>query len=84
MATREDVGGEIDCKALGVCEKASPAEVGEHQPGATVLLAGDGHRMAHLLCAHIDEDTWLCHRGSFEDGKLNETDPLHEHDLVAA
>ena len=39
--------------------------------------------MAHLLCAHIDGDTWLCHRGSFEDGKLNDTDPLNYHDLVA-
>ena len=40
--------------------------------------------MAHLLCAHIDGDTWLCHRGSFDaDGKLNKTDPLNYHDLVA-
>ena len=39
--------------------------------------------MAHLLCAQIHGDTWLCHRGCFEDGALNETDPLNYHDLVA-
>ena len=82
-AAREDVGNEIDCKVLGVCKKASLPEPGEQQLGATVLLTGDGPRMAHLLCAHIDGDTWLCHRGSFEDGKLNTTDPFNYHDLVA-
>ena len=82
-AAREELGGDIDCKVLGVCKKASLPEPGEQQPGATVLLSGDGPRMAHLLCAHIDGDTWLCHRGSFEDGKLNDTDPLNYHDLVA-
>jgi len=83
-AAREELGGEIACKFLGVAKRAELPEPGEHQPGATVLLPGGGSRMAHLLCAHIDGDTWLCHRGSFEDGKLNETDPLNYHDLVAA
>ena len=59
-------------------------EPGEQKPGATVLLASGASRMAFLLCAQIDGDTWLCHRGSFEYGKLNETDPLNYHDLVAA
>ena len=83
-AAREEIGGDIACKSLGVCKKASLPEVGEHQPGATVLLAGDGPRVAHLLCAHIDGDTWLCHRGSFEDGAMCKWDPLNERDLVAA
>ena len=83
-AARNEVGGDITCKVLGVCKKASLPEPGEQQPGATVLLSGDGPRMAHLLCAHIDGDTWLCHRGSFDEhGKLNDTDPLNYHDLVA-
>ena len=82
-AAREEIGGEIACKLLGVCKRVSLPEPGEHKPGATVLVAGDGPRMAHLLCAHIDGGTWLCHRGSFEDGKLNNTDPFDYHDLVA-
>ena len=84
MAARKEVGGEINSKLLGVCKKVSLPEPGEQKPGATVLLAGDGPRVAHLLCAHIDGDTWLCHRGSFDaDGKLNKTDPFNYHDLVA-
>ena len=64
-----------------------PQEIGTWRRGrygATSLLAGDGSRMAYLLCAQVRGDTWLCHRGSFQDGTLNESDPLTEYDLVAA
>jgi len=81
-AAREEIGGEIACKLLGVARRTAPPEPGEHQPGASVLLAGDGSRIAHILCARISGDTWLCHRGSFQEGALNESDPLNEHDLV--
>jgi hypothetical protein len=81
-AARDEIGGEIACKLLGVAMRTAIPEPCEHLPGATVLLAGDGSRMAHLLCARITGDTWLCHRGSFQDGKLNESDPLNEHDMV--
>ena len=82
-AARDELGGDIACKLLGVARRTTLPEPAEQKPGATVLLAGGGPRMAHLLCAHIDGDTWLCHRGSFEDGKLDETDPLNYHDMVA-
>ena len=82
-AAREEIGGEIDCKLLGVAKRTTLPEPGEHKPGSTVLLPGDGSRMAFILCAKIGDDSWLCHRGSFQDGKLNETDPLNYHDLVA-
>ena len=82
-AAREEIGGEIDCKLLGVAKRTTLPEPGEHKPGSTVLLQGDGSRMAFILCAKIDDDSWLCHRGSFQDGKLNETDPLNYDDLVA-
>ena len=81
-AARDEIGGEIACKLLGVAMRTALPEPGEHQPGATVMLAGDGSRMAHLLCARIRGDTWLCHRGTFRDGALDEADPLNEHDLV--
>ena len=83
-ATREEIGGEINCKLIGVAERTTLSELGEHKPGSTVLLPGGGSRMAFILCAKIDHDSWFCHRGSFQDGKLNETDPLNYHDLVAA
>ncbi len=82
-AARDEIGGDIECKLLGVAKRTTLPEPGEHKPGATVLLVGDGTRMAHLLCARITGDTWLCHRGSFQEGALNECDPLNEHDLVA-
>ena len=59
-AASQELGGDVAYKLLGVCNKASLPETGEHQPGATVLLPGGGSRMAHLLCVHIDGDTWLC------------------------
>ena len=83
-AAREEIGGNIDCKLLGVAKRTTLPEPGEHQPGATVILAGDGTRMAHILCARVDGDYWLVHRGSFQDGALHESDPLNEHDLVAS
>ena len=81
-AARDEIGGEIACKLLGVAMRTALPEPGEHQPGATVILAGDGSRMAHLLCARIRGDTWLCHRGSCRDGALDESNLLNEHDLV--
>ena len=81
-AARHEIGSDIDCICLGAAMRTVLPEPGEHLPGATVILAGDGIRMAHLLCACIGGDTWLCHRGSFRDGGLDESDPLNEHDMV--
>ena len=81
-AARDELGNDIDCKLLGVAKGTALPEPGERQPGATVLLAGDGFRMAHILCAQIDGNTWLCHRGSFQDGVLSSWNPLDATDLV--
>ena len=81
-AARDELGRDIDCMLLGVAKRTTPSEPGEHEPGGTVLLSGEGSRMAHLLCAKVDGDTWLCHRGSFLDGALNTSVPLSEHDLA--
>ena len=83
-AARDEVGGIIDCKLLGAAKKTTLPEPSEHKPGATVLLAEDCPRMAFILCAQVDEGTWLCHRGSFEDGAMCKLDPLNERDLVTA
>ena len=82
-AARDELGSDIACKLIGVAKRTTLPEPGEHEPGATVLLAGDGSRMAHLLCAQIYGDTYLCHRGSFQNGVLNDIDPLNYHDRVA-
>ena len=81
-AARDELGRETDCKLLGVAKRTTPPEHGVHEIGGTVILSGEGSRMAHLLCAKVDGDTWLCHRGSFLDGALNTSVPLSEHDLV--
>ena len=81
-AARDELGRDTDCKLLGVAKRTTPPEPGDHEPGGTVMLSGEGSRMAHLLCAKVDGDTWLCHRGSFLDGALNTSLPLSEHDLV--
>ena len=82
-AARDELGGDIACKLLGAVIKTTLPETIEHKRGATVLLSGDGSRMAHLLCAHIDGDTWLCHRGSFQGDALSAWNPLDATDLVA-
>lgn len=81
-AARDELGRDTDCTLLGVAKRTTPPEPGVHEPGGTVILSGEGSRMAHLLCAKVVGDTWLCHRGSFQDGALNTSLPLSEHDLV--
>ena len=81
-AARDELGRDTDCKLLGVAKRTTPPEPGVHEPGGTVMLSGECSRMAHLLCAKVGGDTWLCHRGSFQDGELNKLVPLSEHDMV--
>ena len=46
------------------------------------MVLQEGIRMSYILCAYVTGSTWLCHRGSFEDGEINEADPFREGDLV--
>ncbi len=80
-AAREEVEGEVECRLLGMAKRTALAEHGENAPGSTIVL-DEGTRMSYLLCAQVMDSTWLCHRGSFEDGAINEAEPLQESDLV--
>ena len=49
--------------------------------GQSIALNVGGERTVFLLCCHVENNDWLCHRGSFADGALA-ANPFHEHDLV--
>ena len=75
---------EVQCQVLGqvkpipsVVDAASPS------PGKSVALSVNGSRVVYLLCAHVEGESWLCHRGTFADGELDKDSPLAEKDLVA-
>ena len=72
------------CCFLGQPRKSPlPRPSTSHAPGATVMLQTDGGaRLAYLLCAHVREDCWYCHRGSFAGNTLDDDNPFDEKDLV--
>ena len=49
--------------------------------GTIVALNDNGSRVSYLLCSGIENDEWLVHRGSYENGALA-TQPLQEADLI--
>ena len=69
----------LGCRLLGAPKRVRIPE-GGHQVGAVVSLNG----MATALCAHVDEDQWLCHRGSCSPGGTpDEENPWRVKDLEA-
>ena len=41
-------------------------------PGAIIVLECGGAQVAHLLCARVFGDVWMCHRGTFDcDGAFD-------------
>jgi hypothetical protein len=66
---------EIECAFLGQA-KAPIARAGQ-----VVALQEKGARVVYLLCAHIEKNDWLVHRGSFVNGLLDEN-PFQEKHLV--
>ena len=69
---------DVRCDVLG--QARQPHQSDGVAPGKTVALQVGGARVVYLLCAHVREGTWLCHRGSFTDGFLA-ANPFHEQDL---
>ena len=69
---------DLVCKVVGYPKPVSTAG----PQGRLVALNVDGQRVVYFLCAHIADDDWLVHRGSFKDGVLDETDAFQEKDLV--
>jgi hypothetical protein len=54
------------------------ATSGVTSAGAIVVL----HGMEVVLCAHVVAEEWLVHRGSFDEGVLDEKNPFQEKDLI--
>jgi len=69
----------VRCTVLG--QARLPAALGATGPGRTIALHVMGARVVYLLCAHVHQGIWLCHRGSYTDGHLDDN-PFHEQDLV--
>ena len=81
---RAEIGRDVDCQVLGVVrdQGAPSASSNDVTPGAILALEAGAVRMPYILCAQVSGSTWLCHRGSFEDGNLAASDPLNEKDLA--
>ena len=79
---RAEIGRDVDCKVVGVVKGPSPASSDETVPGTILALENGAARIPYILCALVSGSTWLCHRGSFDDGTLDKDNPLNEKDLV--
>ena len=69
---------DLNCAVLGLPKSSPlPPDGAEHVAGAVVALRKpNGLRQDYLLVACVSGDQWLCHKGSGEDGKLDEDGPF--------
>ena len=65
------------CHLLGRAQRTCVADM-QHTPGALVVI----DRVEHVLCAHIVDDEWFAHRGSFDGEVFCEETPLRPQDLI--
>ena len=79
---RAEIGREVNCMVVGVVKGPSSTPSDETVPGHILLLESGAVRIPNILCALVSGSTWLCHRGSFDDGSLDKDNPLNEKDLV--
>ena len=80
---RAEIGREVDCMVVGVVKGPSSPSSDETVPGNILLLESGVARIPYILCALVSGTTWLCHRGSFDEGSLDRDNPLNEKDLVS-
>ena len=80
---RAEIGREVDCMVVGVVKEPSSTSSDETVPGNILLLESGVARIPYILCALVSGSTWLCHRGSFDEGSLDRDNPLNEKDLVS-
>ena len=71
---------EARCLVLGQA-KEPPQLADGATVGKTVALQVHGSRVVFLMCAHVQDGRWLCHRGSFLEDALADN-PFNEADLV--
>ena len=70
---------QVDCLLLGQPKqsKLPPADAG-NVPGKVVALQIGSSRFEFFLCAHVRDDVWWCHRGSFLDDTFDAENPFDE------
>ena len=79
---RAEIGREVLCMVVGVVKGPSSTPSNETVPGNILALETGAARIPHILCARVSGSTWLCHRGTFDEGTVDKNNPLNEKDLV--
>lgn len=78
---RDKVGlAELTCAVLGRPKSATPDTFGAGT--AVALNTHQGGRIDVLLCAHIENDRWLCHTGTLRDGRIDSDNPFDPDGLA--
>ena len=82
-AERSAAYPELTCEILGMPKPVAVPSTDDFTPGNVVALRTQaGERLDYLLCAHVQNARWLCHRGSFLDGHFDNDNPFDAADLV--
>ena len=71
------------CLLLGLPKSATVAGTSGAPGSAVEIHAASGLKQSYLLCAHVERDSWLAHKGSMTGGALDEDDPFSTRDLCA-
>ena len=74
------LGIDLSCTILG--QLTAPHEAAYAFGTIVALQASSGARVDFLLCARIDGDRWLCHRGTLRNGVLDHDNPFDPSDIV--
>ena len=71
-AERSAAYPELTCEILGMPKPVAVPSTDDLTPGNVVALRTQaGERLDYLLCAHVQNARWLCHRGSFLEGQFD-------------
>ena len=72
---------DVTCRVIGLPRPVTIHLDGRIELGSILKLAMGIAPVEYVLCAHVEGQTWLCHRGSFEGNALSRT-PFDESDLA--
>ena len=72
---------DVSCRVVGVPRPVAIHLDGRIELGSILKLALGIAPVEYALCAQVHSQSWLCHRGSFQDSTLSTT-PFYEADLV--
>ena len=72
---------DVTCRMVGVPRPVTIHTDGRIELGSILKLAMGIAPVEHVLCAHVRDQSWFCHRGSL-DGYVLSATPFAETDLV--